>query len=67
MLFAVGSITKNGVAALVLQRAEEGVLTLNDPSGRWLPNYPFVDWTIAIRQLLNHTSGLGRFWDNQKP
>jgi len=66
MLFAIGSITKNVVAALVLQLAEEGALTLNDPLCQWLPTYPFVDSTITIRQLLNHTSGLYMFWDNQK-
>jgi len=66
MLFAIGSITKNVVAALVLQLAEEGILSLNDPISRWLPKYPYVDSTITIRQLLNHTSGLYMFWDNQK-
>ncbi len=66
MLFAIGSITKNVVAALVLQLTEEGVLTLDDPISRWLPAYPYVDRTITIRQLLNHTSGLYMFWDNQK-
>jgi D-alanyl-D-alanine carboxypeptidase len=66
MLFAIGSITKNVVAALVLQLAEEGILRLNDPISRWLPKYLYVDSTITIRQLLNHTSGLYMFWDNQK-
>jgi len=64
MLIAAGSITKNVVAALVLQLAEEGVLSLDDPLGRWLPPYPKVDSTITIRQLLAHTSGLYMFWDN---
>ncbi len=67
MLFAIGSITKNVVAALVLQLADEGVLTLNDSLYRWLPTYPFVDSTITVRQLLNHTSGLYMFWDNRVP
>lgn len=66
MLFAIGSITKNVVAALMLQLAEEGALSLNDPLHRWLPPFPHVDSTITIRQLLNHTSGLYMFWDNQQ-
>ena len=65
MAFAVGSITKNMVAALVLQLAEEGRLSLEDPLSRWLPPYPHVDGAITVRQLLNHTSGLFMFWDNQ--
>lgn len=66
MLIAAGSITKNVVAALVFQLAEEGVLSLDDPLHRWLPSYRHVDSTITIRQLLAHTSGLFMFWENQK-
>jgi D-alanyl-D-alanine carboxypeptidase len=66
MSFAIGSITKNMVAALALQLAEEGKLSLDDPIGRWLPPYPHVESTISIRQMLNHTSGIFMFWDNQQ-
>jgi len=66
MLFAIGSITKNVVAALVFQLAQEGVLSLEDPLHKWLPAYPKVDGAITIRQLLAHTSGLYMFWENQK-
>ena len=66
MLFAIGSITKNVVAALTLKLAEEGMLSLDDPLSKWLPAYPYVDSNITIRQLLNHTSGIYIFWDNQK-
>lgn len=66
MLFAIGSITKNMVAALTLKLVEEGILSLDDPLSKWLPAYPHVDSAITIRQLLNHTSGLYMFWDNQQ-
>ena len=66
MLIAAGSITKNVVAALVLQLAEEGCLSLEDPLSRWLPSYAQVDGSITLRQLLAHTSGLFMFWDNQR-
>jgi D-alanyl-D-alanine carboxypeptidase len=66
MVFAIGSITKNVVAALVLQLAEEGILNLDNPISHWLPAYPHVDGAITIRQLLNQTSGLYMFWDNQQ-
>jgi len=66
MLFAIGSITKNFVAALTLNLAEEGVLSLDDPLSKWLPAYPHVDGSITIRQLLDHTSGIYMFWENQQ-
>jgi D-alanyl-D-alanine carboxypeptidase len=66
MGFAIGSITKNMVAALMLQLAEERKLSLEDPISKWLPSYPHVNPTITIRQMLNHTSGLFMFWDNQQ-
>jgi D-alanyl-D-alanine carboxypeptidase len=66
MAFAIGSITKNMVAALALQLAEEGKLSLEDPIGRWLPAYPHVNPAITIRQMLDHTSGLFMFWENQR-
>jgi D-alanyl-D-alanine carboxypeptidase len=57
-LFDAGSITKNFVAALTLKLVEQGLLTLDDPLHKWLSDYPNIDNTITIRQLLNHTSGL---------
>lgn len=65
MISAIGSITKNAVAALALELAEDGVLSLDDPLSRWLPEYPYVDSRTTIRQLLNHTSGIYHFWSNQ--
>ena len=66
MLFAIGSVTKNVVAALTLKLAEENIVSLDDPISKWLPDYPYVDNAITIRQLLNHTSGLYMYWINQK-
>lgn len=61
MIFAAGSITKTFVAALVLKLAEEGLLTLEDSLGQWLPSFSNIEGGITIRQLLNHTSGLYSF------
>ncbi|MFC1613862.1 serine hydrolase domain-containing protein [Gemmatimonadota bacterium] len=65
MLFAIGSVTKNIVAALTLKLAEDSLLSLDDPLSNWLPKYPHIDGNITIRQLLNHTSGIYMFWENQ--
>ena len=64
MLFSIGSITKNFVAALTLKLVENGTLSLEDSLSKWLPVYPYIDSNITIRQLLNHTSGIYMFWNN---
>jgi D-alanyl-D-alanine carboxypeptidase len=60
-LIWIASITKTLTGALILQLADEGVLTLDDPVSRWLPPRPNVDPAITLRQLLNHTNGLDNY------
>jgi D-alanyl-D-alanine carboxypeptidase len=55
--FAIGSVTKPFVAGLVVQLAASGVLRLDDPLSRWLPDFPGAR-RITLRQLLDQTSGL---------
>ncbi len=62
MLFGFGSITKTFVAGIVLQLVEEKKLGLEDPLGKWLPQYPNIDANITVRQLLNHGSGLSGYY-----
>jgi D-alanyl-D-alanine carboxypeptidase len=56
--FRAGSVTKSFVAAVVLQLAAEGKLSLSDTVERWLPGILSYGDQINIRQLLNHTSGV---------
>lgn len=60
-VFRIGSITKMFTATVILQLAEDGVLTLDDPLAQWLPDVaaqlPNGD-RITLRHLLSHTSGL---------
>jgi D-alanyl-D-alanine carboxypeptidase len=61
--FRLASITKNYVAAIALDLDREGVVQLDDPIGRWLPQLPgrlhFLRG-VTMRQLLSHTSGLAQ-------
>ena len=58
MLFGIGSVTKSYIAALILKYAEEGIISLDDRIGSRFYNFEFIEPSITIRQLLNHTSGL---------
>lgn len=63
--FRIGSLTKPMVATVILQLADEGLLSLDDSIARFLPRVlPDAD-RITLRQLLNHTSGLGNYTDDQ--
>jgi D-alanyl-D-alanine carboxypeptidase len=58
MVFNIGSIGKNFLAALILQLSEEGKLILDDPISKWGLGSSSIDRNTTIRQLLNHTSGI---------
>jgi D-alanyl-D-alanine carboxypeptidase len=51
------SVTKTLIAALILQRAEQGALALDAPVQSYLPHLA-LDQPVTVRQLLNHTGGL---------
>jgi D-alanyl-D-alanine carboxypeptidase len=55
--YDVGSINKMFTAILLLQFAERGLLDLDDPVSRHIPDYDGPMRDATIRQLLNHTSG----------
>jgi len=56
-IYRLASLTKQFTAAAILQLQEQGLLDINDPVDRYLPEYPHGD-EITIYQLLNHTSGI---------
>ena len=56
-LFAIASITKTFTSALVLRLVEHGVLSLDDPLTKWVPDFPHAEG-VTVRQLLSNTSGL---------
>lgn len=66
--FRVGSITKTFTSTVILQLMEEGVLDLDDTLEEWLPDVAatlqYAD-QITLRHLLNHTSGIFDYLDDE--
>jgi D-alanyl-D-alanine carboxypeptidase len=62
-VWQIGSNTKAFTSVLLLQLEAAHRLSIDDPLGRWLPQYP--QWRkVPIRRLLNMTSGIPSY-DNQ--
>ncbi|MEU0790472.1 serine hydrolase domain-containing protein [Amycolatopsis sp. NPDC005961] len=60
-LFQIGSITKIWTTTLAMQLVDEGVLELDEPVRKYLPEFVLGDddaaARITVRQLLCHTAG----------
>jgi len=58
-LFGVGSVTKSFTALSILLLEEEGLLSVDDPVSKYLPEYALDRGSrVLIRHLLTHTSGI---------
>ncbi len=64
--FRLASVGKMFTAVAVLQLVEARKLGLDDPVGKYIksPALAVASRKITIRQLLNHTSGLGNVFDD---
>jgi D-alanyl-D-alanine carboxypeptidase len=61
----LASTSKAFSGAVSLSLVSKGVLSLNDTIGECLPGLPKSWHKITLRQLLNHTSGLPNFTEDQ--
>jgi CubicO group peptidase (beta-lactamase class C family) len=69
-LFQIGSITKVWTATLVMQMVDEGLIDLDDPVRRHLPDFQVADAAVSaaitVRHLLSHTAGFdGELFDER--
>jgi CubicO group peptidase (beta-lactamase class C family) len=59
--FQIGSVTKVWTAALVMQLVDDGLVALDAPVRRYLPDFAVADEqvgeAVTVRQLLSHTGG----------
>ncbi len=68
--YRVGSVTKTFVATVLLQLQAEGTVDLDDPVETWLPGLVrgegYDAERITLRHLLNHTSGIYDFLEDEE-
>ncbi|KMQ59294.1 beta-lactamase [Chryseobacterium angstadtii] len=61
-VFAIGSVSKQFTAVLILLQMEQGKLNVTDKASKYLKEFRTKEYeNITIHQLLNHTSGLNTF------
>ena len=60
-LFQIGSVTKPLTVMLVLQLVDDGLVDLDEPVRRYLPQFavldPVASETVTVRHLLSNTAG----------
>ena len=60
-VFQLASVSKQFTAAAIMQLKEKGKIKLTDTVNYFFPDFPYKN--ITIKNLLNHTSGLPKyFW-----
>lgn len=61
-VFQIGSITKVWTATLIMMLVDEGLLDLDEPVVRYLPEFKVADAEVTsrvtLRHLLSHSSGI---------
>lgn len=63
-IFPVYSLAKLFTSTLVMQLVEQGRVDLDSPASAYAPDLPATWRTIAVRDFLDHTSGVPEYFDN---
>ena len=67
MVFRIGSVTKQFTAMAILQLAEQARLQLHDSLQQYIRDFPSKGYTITIKDLLAHTSGIRDYMSKDDP
>ena len=65
-VYAIGSLTKQFTAALVLQQTAHGSIALDAPLQRYLPQIVAPAGAVTIAQLLGQTSGIASYTERSR-
>jgi serine beta-lactamase-like protein LACTB len=64
-VYRLASVSKTLSAVLTMQLVESGDLELEKDVRTYCPEFPEKPWTITLRQLLSHTSGIRGYKDSE--
>lgn len=64
-IFHIGSVGKSFTALAVLMLVEEGKVSLDDPIGIHLPGLARFGEGVTVRRLLQHTSGIPDYYEDE--
>jgi D-alanyl-D-alanine carboxypeptidase len=65
--YEIASITKTFVTALIMRLQAQGKLSIKDSIGKYITKkYPNIDGAITIEQLLNHSSGIFDYMNDDR-
>ena len=62
-IFAAQSMAKLLTSTLVMQLVDQSKVDLDTPASRYVPDLPAAWQAIHVRDFLNHSSGIGEYYD----
>ena len=62
--FVIASNTKQFACLAVLMLRDRGLLSLDEPIGRFFPDFPAYRDAVTVRMLMTHTSGIREYFEN---
>ncbi|WP_286073836.1 serine hydrolase domain-containing protein [Stenotrophomonas sp. 59] len=62
-IFTAQSMAKLLTSTLVMQLVDQGKVDLDAAASRYVPDLPAAWRTIPVRDFLNHSSGIGEYYD----
>lgn len=62
-IFAAQSMAKLLTSTLVMQLVDRGKVDLDAPASRYVPDLPIAWQAIHVRDFLNHSSGIGEYYN----
>ncbi|HGM5043776.1 TPA: serine hydrolase domain-containing protein [Stenotrophomonas maltophilia] len=62
-IFAAQSMAKLLTSTLVMQLVDQGKVDLDAPASRYVPDLPTAWQAIHVRDFINHSSGIGEYYD----